>query len=110
MCLRAPVQAQHAEVDFITCSVTGLEMPSSLPHPPKLNVPDPPFEYNTYVVHNVRISDDLKWSNPHTKSEGARPTLPCQLMSVSCLLSQYGVMRYHAVCMSARGSLTSFPP
>ena len=79
-------------------------MPSSLPHPPKLNVPDPPFEYNTYVVHNVRISDDLKWSNPHTKSEGARPALQCQLMSLSCMLSQDNLFRTHSACTSTRGS------
>ena len=47
----------------------GLATPSSLPNP----LPDPPFEYDTYVVRDVKISKELKWSNPHTKNEGVRP-------------------------------------
>ncbi len=50
----------------------GLEVPSSLPSP----LPYPPFEYNTYVVHDVKISQNLEWSNPHTKNEGVRSLFP----------------------------------
>ena len=58
-------------------------MPSSLPHPPAFNYPDPPFTFDTYVVHDVKISNNLAWSNPLTKSEGARPILLYKLMSLS---------------------------
>lgn len=46
----------------------GLATPASLPDP----LPNPPFEYDTYVVRDVKISKELKWSNPHTKNEGVR--------------------------------------
>lgn len=69
------------------CCITGLEMPESLPHPtrkmPDLIAPDPPFEYNTYVVNSVKIGS-LEWSNPPTKNEGARPTLRISLL-IFCL-------------------------
>ena len=87
----------EASLQCIACCMTGLAMPSSLPHPPKLKTPDPPFEYDTYVVRNVKISDDLKWSNPHTKNEGARPPLQCHLLpACACLLSMVSSL---AVCL-----------
>ena len=46
-------------------------MPSSLPDP----APIPAFEYDTYAMKSVKISDKLKWTNPRTAGQGARPML-----------------------------------
>ena len=55
------------------CCMAGLNMPSSLPHPPNYTKPDPPFEFNTYAVNSVKI-DNLEWKNPPTTNEGVRST------------------------------------